>query len=309
MESLEALKGRIEGARTLRTIVRTMKILAAVGVRQEARAAEALSAYSRTIELGLQVVLKTLDEAALHASGMDAENGRPVEAIVLGSDMGMCGQFNERIAAFAVRELSKPGIGPATVLAVGDRAAERLIDLGRPPASVLPCPANPTTGVGLAIRVVLQRLSSWREGVGGGEVLAFYNRHTGKGTDYECRRLRLLPVDTSYLEELRSRPWKSRSLPQFRMDATRLLHALLRGSVYSTLYLVFLDSLESENAARLEAMEAAEKHIDEHLEDLRAWFNEARQEAITAELLDIVAGVEAAVPRPASRPAPRSKGA
>jgi F-type H+-transporting ATPase subunit gamma len=294
MESLEALKGRIEGARTLRTIVRTMKILAAVGVRQEAKAAESLSAYVRTIELGLEVVLKTLDAGTVLGDEARAGSGQPVEAIVLGSDMGMCGQFNERIASFAVSELSKPGAGSATLLAVGDRAAERLADLGRPATSVIPCPANPTTGVGLAIRAVLQRLAAWREERGGGEVLAFYNRHTGRGTDYKCRRLRLLPVDTAYLEELRSRPWKSRSLPIFRMDGTKLLHALLRGSVYGTLYLVFLASLESENAARLEAMEAAEKHIDEHLEDLRAWFNEARQEAITAELLDIVAGVEAA---------------
>lgn len=106
--------------------------------------------------------------------------------------------------------------------------------------------------------------------------------------------VRLLPVDEAYLRELRGREWKSRSLPQFRMGGRELLHACLRGLIHASLFRIFLDSLESENAARLEAMEAAERHIDEHVGELRASFNEARQDAITSELLDIIAGVEAA---------------
>ena len=114
---------------------------------------------------------------------------------------------------------------------------------------------------------------------------------------------RLLPVDEGYLREIRERGWNSRSLPLYRMDGRELLHACLRGLIHASLFRVFLDSLESENAARLEAMEAAERHIDEHLGELRAWFNEARQDAITSELLDIIAGVEAAAPAPGSAPA------
>jgi F-type H+-transporting ATPase subunit gamma len=51
--------------------------------------------------------------------------------------------------------------------------------------------------------------------------------------------------------------------------------------------------MASENAARLMAMQAAEKNIVEMLEELKSRFREQRQANITNELLDIVSGFEA----------------
>ncbi len=294
MQSLELLKARIEGARTLGSIVRTMKILAAVGVRQDAKAREALADYLRTIELGLQVALRHRGQGAVIEAGRAESSPPPTLALVIGSDMGMCGQFNEKIAAFARARLQGTAAPKVSLIAAGERVAMRLEDLDLRPDFVVACPANPSTGVGIAVRQLLARLDAWNEGSPGGLVLAFHNKQAGRGMETECRMTQLLPVDESYLRELRDREWKSRSLPQIRMDSREFLHAYLRGLIRTSLFRIFLDSLESENAARLEAMEAAERHIDEHLGELRASFNEARQDAITSELLDIIAGVEAA---------------
>jgi len=294
MQSLELLKARIEGARTLGSIVRTMKILAAVGVRQDAKAREALADYLRTIELGLHVALRSREQGTSIEAGRARESSPPVFALVIGSDMGMCGQFNERIAAFASARLKLAAPRKVTLVAAGERVARRLEDLDLRPDAILACPANPSTGVGIVVRQLLARLDAWNEGSRGGLALAFHNKQAGRGMETECRMTQLLPVDEAYLAGLRDREWKSRSLPQFKMDGRELLHAFLRGLIRASLFRIFLDSLESENAARLEAMEAAERHIDEHLGELRASFNEARQDAITSELLDIIAGVEAA---------------
>jgi F-type H+-transporting ATPase subunit gamma len=51
--------------------------------------------------------------------------------------------------------------------------------------------------------------------------------------------------------------------------------------------------LASENAARLAAMQAAEKNIEERLTVLNAEYRQQRQNVITGELLDIVSGFEA----------------
>ena len=51
--------------------------------------------------------------------------------------------------------------------------------------------------------------------------------------------------------------------------------------------------MASENASRLTAMQKAEENIEERLDNLNAQFNRQRQNAITEELLDIVAGFEA----------------
>ena len=58
-------------------------------------------------------------------------------------------------------------------------------------------------------------------------------------------------------------------------------------------YRAFAQSLAGENAARLMAMQAAEKNILELQEDLQALFREQRQAGITSELLDIISGFEA----------------
>ena len=58
METMESLKRRVHTAEDLYSLVRTMKALAAVNIRQLEHAVESLADYKRTIELGLRVVLR-----------------------------------------------------------------------------------------------------------------------------------------------------------------------------------------------------------------------------------------------------------
>ena len=61
-------------------------------------------------------------------------------------------------------------------------------------------------------------------------------------------------------------------------------------SLYLKLYTALLDSLASEHAARVIAMQVATDNADELLRELTLMYNKTRQQAITAELLDIVGG-------------------
>lgn len=79
------------------------------------------------------------------------------------------------------------------------------------------------------------------------------------------------------------------------MDREQLLSSLLRQHLFVSLYRAIVESLASENAARLASMQAAERSIDERLEALNTQFRYQRQHAITEELLDIVAGFEALI--------------
>ena len=58
MEMLEALTKKISTIENLKSVVRTMKSLSAVSIRQYETAEAAIAEYHRTIELGLQVVLR-----------------------------------------------------------------------------------------------------------------------------------------------------------------------------------------------------------------------------------------------------------
>ena len=69
-----------------------------------------------------------------------------------------------------------------------------------------------------------------------------------------------------------------------------LIVKLIPKSLHLKLYTAMLDSLASEHAARVIAMQVATDNADELLHDLTLQYNKTRQQAITAELLDIVGG-------------------
>lgn len=76
-------------------------------------------------------------------------------------------------------------------------------------------------------------------------------------------------------------------------DRRRAMSRLVQHYLFVSLFRACAESLASENASRIAAMQAAEKNIEERLDELHGVFNQLRQDAITEELIDIVAGFEA----------------
>jgi F-type H+-transporting ATPase subunit gamma len=103
----------------------------------------------------------------------------------------------------------------------------------------------------------------------------------------------LLPLSEERMRNLAARPWPSRRLPTFTLPAERLWPAIVREYLFSSVYRAAAESLASEHASRLASMQAAERNIEERLEEQQAEFRRRRQEAITEELLDLVSGFEA----------------
>ena len=103
----------------------------------------------------------------------------------------------------------------------------------------------------------------------------------------------MLPIDAQRFRQWREEPWQSSSLPTFATDRRRLLSRLVRQYLFVSLFRACAESLASENASRIAAMQSAEKNIEDRLDDLRRVFNHIRQTAITEELLDVVTGFEA----------------
>jgi F-type H+-transporting ATPase subunit gamma len=91
---------------------------------------------------------------------------------------------------------------------------------------------------------------------------------------------------------METKTWPSHILPTFTMDRRRLLRALIRQHLFVLSFRAFAESLASENAARLTAMQSAEQNIDDRLLLLNQEYHGLRQNSITSELLDIVSGFE-----------------
>jgi F-type H+-transporting ATPase subunit gamma len=100
-------------------------------------------------------------------------------------------------------------------------------------------------------------------------------------------------LSKNWIADLMQEKWPESGIPNYRITTDNLLSALVRQYLFSGLYRALAESLASENASRLAAMQAAEKNIEEQLDRFTSEYNHERQESITSELLDMVAGYEA----------------
>lgn len=290
METMESLKRRVHTAEDLHSLVRTMKALAAVNIRQLEHAVESLANYRRTIELGLRVVLRQRGNSTVTSR---IAPQRSLGTIVFGSDQGMCGQLNDQIVGRALEHINglPAPLDNRATLAVGVRAATRLEDAGEALETVLPVASSPS-GIIPLVQDILLHVDRWHSEQRIDRVVVFYCEHVSRAT-YRPRVLELLPIDRRWLANLQREKWPTRMLPTFTMDADRLFSALVRQYLFVSLFRGCAESLASENASRLAAMRGAERNIGERIGELTSLFHQTRQMAITEELLDIAAGFEA----------------
>lgn len=282
MQSQEHLQRSVETARDLLELVRTMKALAAVGLRVQQGALASLEVRRRILEEAFQVVLRS-------SPGRLEPSGDRLGVLALGSDQGMCGAFNESMGAFVERQLE--GRPPVRLMVLGRRLANELTRRGLRVDSVRRMPVSPA-GFDQAAAEVLVELEQarLRDGL---DAITVYSHQPVGGARHRPQAQTLLPLDPAWLAELAARPWESRCLPTFALPVGELFGALARQWLYFSLYRCLVGSLLSENASRLRAMLAAEGNLEKRLERLQRQYHQARQEAVTAELLDLMAGYEA----------------
>lgn len=289
MDTLEALGKRIATTEDLRSIVRTMKSLSAVSIRQYEQAVVALRDYRRTIELGLQAVLRRDRPSIADLQGPEG----PTIATVFGSDHGLCGRFNQEIARFAQTELRRRRVSPENVhyLVAGARAASQLEAAGKRVEECFLLSGSVGGLIETAYSLLL-KIDEWRAQESLARIVVFYNLRS-EGATASPHGVQLLPLDPAWLRRLARRRWPSRAIPTFTMDAEALFAALVRHHLLIELFRAGAESAASEHATRLAAMQAAERNIEDHLGEMNAAYRRRRQESITEELLDVVAGFEA----------------
>ena len=290
MQMLEAIKRKIESAQDLYSVVKTMKALAAVNIHYHARAVEAITEYHQSIEMGFQALLKEKSEILKKPK---LRNERRMGVIIFGSQRGMAGKFNVMVAnSFMEWEKAKAfDYTQLKIAVIGERAEEQLKEVDYQPAARIDFPES-RYNLNSAIHELLVLVESWRFREKVDDIYLFYNK-LKRGVIFEPFQFHLFPLEQEWLRELTSRKWPSRNLPLFTLSWDQLLSSFIHQFFYISLYRAFIESMASENASRLTAMQKAEENIEERLDNLNSQFNRQRQNAITEELLDIIAGFEA----------------
>lgn len=281
-ERLADVSARIEGIRQLDAVVNAMTGIAAARARQAREQLAAVDGYAATIAAAMS---RVADPAGTEVpSGGSATPRRAL--VVFCAEQGFAGAFSERVLDAVGGE-----IDGSLLFLVGTRGEAIAAARGVTPAWGAPMPSHSPGVPKLADRIV----EAVYERIGASEIdrleAAFSVWRHGR---VRIERRRLLPIDPAIL------PPVGGDAPLMNLAPAALLVSLTGDYLHALICDAALHSFAAENEARMAAMAAARRQIEHELAALRATERRVRQDAITAEIIELATGERAS--RAARRP-------
>ena len=289
MGSLKEIRIRIASVESTQKITGAMKMVSAAKLRRAQNAIISLRPYSNK----LNEILQNLSSAAESMADMPLFTARDIENVVLvviSSNRGLCGSFNSNVVK-EVRNLietkyaKQAEAGKLKIICLGKKAKEQLSKT----YDVIQCnEALIDTPVFNDTAQIAQFLMDGYTNKTIDKVDIIYNRFINPATQKLVVE-NYLPVqqlgDDSQKKQLNDYI--------FEPSKDEILEELIPKIMKLQLYKTLIDSIASEHGARMTAMHKATDNATEILKDLRLKYNNARQSAITNELIEIVSGAEA----------------
>jgi F-type H+-transporting ATPase subunit gamma len=283
MASLRDIRRRIKGVKNIRQVTRAMNMIAAARLRRAQSKAMSARPYAERLSEILQDVVSSSGSAGRHPLMAD----RPVKnvaLILITADRGLCGPFNAGILREAQRFLNEQTV-PVEIITVGRKGRDHFQHLGYRISQHFPQPSRDVRleEVGsISKRIIADYGASKYD-----KVYLAYAKFVSVLRS-EPTAIQLLPL---------SRPEMAQQGPktayQFEPDVDELLDILLPQYIEVLAYRALVESLASEQAARMVAMKAATDSASDMITSLTREYNGARQGSITTALLEVVAGADA----------------
>ncbi len=284
MATLRDIKRRIGSVKSTQQITKAMKLVAAAKLRRaQERIIEARPYAFKMQEVLASLALRT--DPQLHPLLQRHETGKKI-LVVIAADKGLCGGFNSNIMRRSLELLRKPAGEVAMTLVVVGRKARDFYR--RRPYTIR------SEEVGFFDRLAYSHAAALGQDLvkayvseEADEVQLVYNEFKSVATQRVVVE-RLLPIEPLP-------PPKDLAAIDFIYEPSpqAVLEGLLPKHVEVQVYRALMESLAGEYGARMTAMDAATKNASEMIDLLTLQFNKARQERITKELLEVVAGAEA----------------
>ncbi|HVC30767.1 MAG TPA: FoF1 ATP synthase subunit gamma [Steroidobacteraceae bacterium] len=271
----------------LQRIVGAMRALASMRVQEAVRALPSVRTYGDALAEAVREALAIAGDERITSTEPSRHGGKRA-IVVFTSEHGFVGAFNERLidaATFAA--------GDALIL-VGSRGAALVMERGVRLAATQAM----ATRLASVPEVVHKLQETLYPAIAAGETACaevFFGRYQRSGMA-DIQRLRLFPLTIAPGRE-RTGPAPLHDLP-----AAELLERMTAEYLFARLTEAAVESLAAENGARFAAMESAHDNVGKRLQALRLEASRARQEEVTAELLDLVTG-QLAVDRDSAPPA------
>lgn len=295
MANLKEVRERITSVKSTQQITKAMKMVAAAKLRRAQQAIVEMRPYSNKLSAMLSNILSNLEGDASTSFGVE----RPVKnalVVVVTSNRGLCGGFNSSVSKLSL-ELSETKYkkeyesGNLSYLFIGKKGYDYLksrvggIDLNIEYMDLV----TKTFGFDDSAKVATELMQAFEEGKYDVIDIVYAQFKNAAVQNFIVEPF--LPVAKMEVPEGKEIDEKADFI--FEPNKEDLLEYLVPTILKTQLHKTILDSNASEQGARMTAMENATENAEELLKELKINYNKARQEAITAEISEIVGGVAA----------------
>lgn len=294
MASLKDIKRQISAVKQTQKLTKAMNMVAASKLRATQGRTESFRAYAEAHH-------RLLAEIGRQSAGIDHpllktnEESKKIQIVAFSSDRGLCGSFNTNIFSLLDKNiiLLRESGYEVSLFLIGRKLKEyyqrRSVEIN-----------HALTGVMgsfdyLLAQEVSQTLTQQYLSGTYKQVLLLTTRFLGLGKQ-EPSLTPFLPLCNEEVNAYKDDQHLHRGTGYgylIEPDAATLFERLIPRSLAIMIYQAMLESVTSENAARMQAMDNASKNCKEITENLTLVYNKLRQTAVTNELLDIVNGSEA----------------
>jgi F-type H+-transporting ATPase subunit gamma len=287
MANLKEIRTRITSVESTMQITSAMKMVSAAKFKRAQDAIIQMRPFAKKFNEILQNVSSTSGETD-HPM-IQKNNGKKVLLIAISSNRGLCGGFNNNVVKEIKKTIKQNSENQYSILTIGKKAydAFKKTDLINS-SEILPLNAQSiwdNLNYENSVSITSKIIDAFNENIFDKAYL-IYN-------SFKNAAIQII-VNESFLPV--SPPNENNNSPIdyiFDPDQNEILNELIPNTLKIKLYKSLLDSFASEHGARMTAMHKATDNANEMKNDLKLFYNKARQAAITNEILEIVAGAEA----------------
>ncbi|MBV8636733.1 MAG: ATP synthase F1 subunit gamma [Candidatus Eremiobacteraeota bacterium] len=289
MPSVRDLRDRIRSLKNTQQITKAMKQVAAAKIRRAEQAQKQARPYADTLSEMLRDLMSAVSSVD-HPFMKPGKSGAPAGVILMTADKGLAGAFNSNLIRAA--EIFARENGNVRFYTVGIKARNAVRRLGQPdhPTWAINAPSKIDTARDVAHRVTDDFVNGTIS-----EIVLISPKFVSMMSQRPETR-KLVPIETSSFDTSQASDEaapKSRGAVEFAPSPEFVLSRLLPKYLEFTIYSSILETDASFFAAQLVAMNNATDNASKLVNELTIKMNNARQAAITKELLEIVGGAEA----------------
>ena len=291
MDNLDSLKKDLETTKSLQGIVSTMKSIAAVNIKKYEKVALNLVKYRSNIDLSMQAILGQNPEIIDYINYIENTtendiNNRRDLVIIIGSNQGLCGRFNDRVVSFYMDNHENDLNG--YIITIGDRINMMLNGQHIKINKHFSVPNSMDNVVNLVYDLFTIAEDFLKKNILR-KILVYYTSY-GSSVSGNMVKSRIAPLERKYFEKLKKTNWPTNNIPFWRIDTKTIISDLVQQYIFASLYHTIVNSMTAEQKNRLITLQGTEENIKNHIVENNLKYNQLRQNIITSELIDVVSG-------------------